>query len=115
MWMIDIDQLEFIHPTLRELLNDRRTLFPEFYGTITSLYRIPVGPPDSVHEVIPLRGIDERCHIIVLGNEIKTELNKRWIYDTTRPTKKVCRFHDVGLGLHLHYQVHNSRTVRRWL
>ena len=115
MWMIDIHQLMFIHPTMRELLADRHILFPEFYGTITSLYRIPVGPPVSVHEVIPLRGIDERCHIIVLGNEIKRELNKRWIYDPTRPTKKVCRFHNVGEGLHLHYQVHNSRTVRRWL
>ncbi len=113
MWMININQLQFIHSTMRELLHDRRNLFPDLYGTLTSLYRIPIGIPTSVHEVIPLRGVDERCHIIVLGNEIKARLNERWIYDPTRPTKKVCRFHDVGQGLHLHYQVHNSRTTRR--
>ena len=113
MWMIDIYDLDFIHPTMIELLLDRRNLFPDFLGTITSLYRIPVGTPKSVHEVMKLRGIDERCHIIPLGNEIKKTLNSRWIYDPRRPTKKVCRFHDVGLGLHLHYQVHYNRTRRR--
>jgi len=112
MWLIDIYNLEFVHITMRELLKDRRKLFPDYIGTFTSLYRIPVGIPDSVHEVMPLRGIDERCHIIVLGKEIETKLNSRWIYDPTRPGKKVCKFHDTGEGLHLHYQVHNSRTRR---
>lgn len=113
MWMIDIYNLEFIHPTLRELLLDREKMFPDFNGRITSLYRIPEGIPDSVHEVIPLRGIDEGCHIEVLGLKIRDTMNSRWIYDPTRPTKKVCCFHDVGQGLHIHYQVHNSRTRRR--
>jgi len=113
MWFIDIYSLDFIHPTMKTLLMDRAVLFSDFQGTFTSLYRIPVGVPKSVHEVIPLRGVDERCHIISLGNEIKNKLNERWIYDPRRPAKKVCRFHDAGSGLHLHYQVHHNRTIRR--
>jgi hypothetical protein len=92
---------------------DRSMQFPDFHGTITSLYRIPRGEPTSVHEVIPLRGVDERCHILSLGNDIQRVMNERWIYDSTRPNKKVCVFHDTGSGLHLHYQVHSSRTIRR--
>ncbi len=113
MWMIDVYNLEFIHRDMRSLLMDRAIQFPEFFGTFTSLYRIPVGIPKSVHEVIPLRGVDERCRIVVFGDEIKRRLNERWIYDPRRPAKKVCRFHDAGQGLHLHYQVHHSRTLRR--
>jgi len=113
MWLIDIYNLEFIHPTMHDLLRDRVKMFPDYIGRITSLYRIPVGIPDSVHEVLPLRGLDEGCHIIVLGNIIENTMNARWIYDPTRPTKKVCKFHDTGLGLHLHYQVHDTKTRRR--
>ena len=113
MWMIDLYNLKFIHRDLRNLLMDRMIQFPDYVGRITSLYRIPEGDPDSVHEVLPLRGTDEGCHIIVLGNEIERVMNERWIYDPTRPKKKVCLFHNTGQGLHLHYQVHNSRTIRR--
>ncbi len=113
MWLIDLYNLKFIHRDMINLMMDRAIEFPDYIGRITSLYRIPDGPPSSVHEVIPLRGIDEGCHILSLGNEIERKMNDRWIYDPTRLDKKVCIFHDTGQGLHLHYQVHDSRTIRR--
>jgi hypothetical protein len=35
-----------------------------------------------------------------------------WTYDTERPHKKCCIYHDVGQGKHIHFQVHPNTTRR---
>lgn len=105
---IDIMQLEFINNTLRKIVTDLELHFGE--QVITSLYRIN---DNGVHGTLPLRAIDVRCRYWKLGVLIEECINERWIYDTERPNKKVCKFHNVGnLGWHLHIQVHaNTKKI----
>lgn len=106
-WQIDIYDLKFIHPVLREVLRDREMRFGP--GIITSLYRM--GDP-GVHGALPLRGIDERCHDDAFGKQVEDYINSNWIYDPERPEMQACSYHNAGQGWHLHYQVH-PRTRRR--
>lgn len=99
---IDLQQLEFIHPKLRKMMALAETLFAD-EPTITSLYRIG---DNGVHGQLPLRGIDIRCQNSDLGSAIEASVNEKWKYDPARPHMKCCMFHDVGLGEHLHFQVH---------
>ena len=96
---IDIKQLEFIHPILREItiwLEKETGL--EF--TITSLYRIN---DSGVHGTLLLRGIDLRMRNSVVGKQIETLINDIWVYDVNRPKLKCALLH--GYVLHLHLQV----------
>lgn len=108
LWLIDIYDLDFIDPTLKEVLKSREEITGP--GVITSLYRID---DPGVHGTLPLRGIDERCHLKSVGEAIAGYINARWIYDPTRPKKKVCICHNTGAGLHIHYQVHANTTRRK--
>ena len=105
---IDISQLEFIHPTLREILVwiEKKTGL-EF--TITSLYRI--NDP-GVHGKLPLRGTDLRIRHISTGRTIETLINNEWIYDCHRPHLNCALLHGKGSNLHLHVQVFEN-TKRR--
>lgn len=105
---IDLAQLEFINSLLREIvIEEEANLNDEF--TVTSLYRMG---DSGVHGQLPLRGIDVRCYDVKKGNYIADMVNSRWQYDFNRPWIKVCMFHDVGKGAHLHFQVHgNTRRV----
>lgn len=103
---IDIKQLEFIDPILREIALSVEEEFGE--QTVTSLYRIG---GKGVHSVLPLRGLDHRCRDKREGDKIAAFVNKKWKYDPKRPNKVCCMCHDVGKGIHLHYQVHPN-TVR---
>ena len=98
---IDIGQLEFIHPLLREMVLDIERQFAEF--TVTSLFRIG---DKGVHGTLPLRGIDLRCHDDRFGRRVAEYANDKWSYDPSRPAKVVCMFHNTGQGDHLHFQVH---------
>lgn len=105
---IDIDQLEFIDRTLRDLI----LWLDESTGTestITSLYRIGGS---GVHSVLPLRGIDRRTRDEGDGRLLETHINNNWSYDPSRPDKKCAKLHGEGYNLHLHIQVHPN-TVRR--
>ena len=77
--------------------------------TITSLYRIG---DKGVHGTLPVRGVDIQCRDPAEGEWIEDRLNGKWIYDPDRPDKKVCMYHDVGQGAHIHIQVHPN-TVHR--
>ena len=103
MWLIDLLDLEFIDNKLRTMMNDIRAEFGML--TITSLYRIG---DQGVHGTLPLRAVDVRCHNQEMGKVIETWTNKHYIYDRKRPGMKVCLFHDVGRGWHLHFQVHSN-------
>jgi hypothetical protein len=103
-YMVDVQQLKFIHQHLRAVLKWISTRFGVVF-VITSIYRIPEkGKKPGVHNVMPVRGIDIRCHSDEVGKVIKRETNKHWKYDPNRPGKMVVRCH--GKPLHLHIQVH---------
>ena len=104
---IDLAQLEFINPLLREITLAVEERFGE--KTITSLYRIG---DKGVHGTLPLCGLDLRCPSQGHGQEVEKWVNANWIYDPSRPEKKCCIFHNVGNGWHLHLQVH-SKTRKR--
>ncbi|MBL4838402.1 MAG: hypothetical protein JKY34_12580 [Kordiimonadaceae bacterium] len=104
---IDIAQLAFIDPTLRDILlqAEKATGF-EF--TITSLYRIG---DKGVHGTLPLRGADLRVRLPAAGEVMADYINARWQYDSERPAMRCAVLHGMGANLHLHVQVH-PRTGR---
>lgn len=108
---IDISNLEFINPILREMAKSVEAHFGVEF-TITSLYRIPKGSPTSTHEVLPLRAIDLRCHDHDFGEAVETYVNSIYQYDPNRPSKKCCMYHSAGSGYHLHLQVHENTELR---
>ena len=99
---IDYQQLEFIHPILRELVQDVEDA-TGFEFTITSLYRIG---DNGNHGQLPLRAMDLRCRNAVLGAAIEKWINVNWTYDYNRPEMKCCLMHGKGANLHFHLQVH---------
>lgn len=105
-WQIALYDLEFIDKMLKKVLLDKEAAFGT--GTVTSLYRIG---DTGVHGTLPLRAMDERCKDKAVGDRIAEYINSKWAYDPDRPQMKVCVFHNVGQGWHLHYQVH-SKTRR---
>ncbi len=105
MTRIALQQLEFIDPKLRQIFEDLEQFFGEL--TVTSLYRIG---DKGVHGQLPLRGIDVRCHDPARGKMAESYMNNLWNYDPNRPEMKVCIFHDVGKGAHLHLQSHPNST-----
>lgn len=99
---IDIKNLEFIDPKLREISTWlEKTTGLEF--TVTSLYRVG---DHGVHGCIPLRGVDLRLWSHAAGRLFESMINEKFQYDPERPEKKCAVFHDVGKGIHLHIQTH---------
>ena len=99
---IDISQLEFIDKNLRTIVQETVKHFGVEF-TVTSLYRIN---DKGVHGTLPLRGLDMRCRDNGLGLLVVKYVNSRWCYDSKRPRKVCCVFHDAGNGYHLHFQTH---------
>jgi hypothetical protein len=106
---IDIAQLEFIRPQLREILVylERKTGF-EF--TITSLYRIE--DDSGVHGTLPLRGTDLRMRNKDAAEAIAEIINDRWIYNPEDPGKLCGYLHGSGTNYHLHVQVHPNTKLK---
>jgi len=101
---IDYQQLEFIDVTLRQIVKDLEDHFRvEFEAT--SLFRID---DPGVHGQLPLRGTDLGCKDKNLGLVVQRYVNSRWCYDSRRPRKVCCKFHNSGNGYHLHLQSHPS-------
>jgi hypothetical protein len=78
------------------------------YGVIiTESYRKKRHAND-LHGEDPVRAIDIRswCYSKTLAEKICSEINKRWIYDPSRPDMVVAKIHNVGNGIHFHIQVH---------
>jgi hypothetical protein len=91
------------HPTLRSLLCWLHELNIDII--LTSTYR--QGDP-GVHGTNPLRGFDLRSWGLYDIQTIVEMTNDHWVYDPKRPRKKVCKYHNVGGGHHLHFQVHKN-------
>lgn len=103
---IDFKQLEFIEPSLRDLLT-----FVDSFGfecTITSLYRIG---DSGVHGQLPLRGADVRCRDKEIGQVIQDKINAKFAYDPSRAHLKCCLLHGKDSNLHLHLQVHPNTVM----
>lgn len=85
----------------------------EFGIVITESYRDKRHPND-LHGTQPVRAIDLRswCYPDAMAYRIMEWINKRWVYDSSRPKKVVAWIHDSGNGIHLHIQVHPN-TQRR--
>lgn len=106
---IDLAQLEFISAPLRKMVLRTEQEFKALLGfRITSLYRMG---DKGVHGQLPLRGIDVGCRDSQIGQSICDWVNTHYQYDPKRLHLKCCMYHDVGLGPHIHFQVHR-RTVR---
>lgn len=105
---IDIGQIGFYHPKLRELCLDAEKMTGVKFK-ITSQLRVgDLG----VHGQIPLRATDLRMRNKAVGLAIVDEINKRWIYDPLRPNKKCAILHGDGYNMHIHLQVHpNTERV----
>jgi len=77
-------------------------------GLLTSIYR---RGDKGCHGTMPVRAVDRRCRNYSAGQVIEKWINDRWHYDLTRPEKQCCIFHDIGKGLHLHFQVHDNTCL----
>ena len=103
---LDINQLEFIDRTLRDIALAVEAQFQVEF-TITSLYRIG---DSGVHGTLPLRGIDLGCSDLHLGLLVKDFVNTHWIYDPDRD-KDCALFGDPQHLDHIHLQTH-PKTVK---
>lgn len=68
----------------------------------------------GIHITDPLRAFDIRSYLYKSPKNIENRINSVWAYDPERPGKyNVANYHDTGLGVHFHIQVHNN-TKARW-
>ena len=67
----------------------------------------------SVHDVIPLRGLDIRSRIYTYPETVVSEINKKWTYDPLRTDLKCAVLHDIGKGIHIHLQVCDN-TIKNY-
>ncbi len=103
MHYADTTQMEFIHPLMRELLDDIEKRFG--VQVITSLSRMR---DPGVHGTFPLRGVDLRAWDVSKAKKLVRWVNKHWMYDLERPGLKVAQNHGEGTNYHTHLQVHNN-------
>jgi hypothetical protein len=78
--------------------------------TLTSAHRKQkVWEGDSgIHMAIPGRALDWSIAGLSDPKKVVTDVNNHWEYDPKRPEMKCAIYHDVGQGLHIHLQVHDS-------
>src|SRR5215203_3493208 len=83
---------------------------------ITSIFRTPAEDAalhaSGIH--VDWRAVDVRTRgqSGEVVDDVTKHINRRWVYDPTRPHLKVCFAEPHGTGPHGHYQVHH-RTRRR--
>lgn len=79
-------------------------------GCITSAWREDkVHANDSgIHCTVPCRALDWSIRGIAQPLAMADDINNHWEYDPTRPEMKCAVVHDIGLGMHLHTQVHEA-------
>ena len=104
---IDVAQISFIHPKLREVLLWLEEATGQEY-LITSLHRIG---DEGVHGTIPLRAADLRMRNVHIGYEIATVINETWQYDPARQEIGCAWCHGVASNFHLHVQVHDHTRM----
>ena len=104
---LDFMQLEFVDPTLREILKDIEVRWGE--QTTTSQFRID---DPGVHGTLPLRGWDLRSRKHAKAAMLCQWVNEHWLYDPKRPHLVVAIPHGEGSNFHIHLQTHpNTEAV----
>ena len=95
------------HPFLIEVLLWMAVRYSKI--TLTSAHRnYMVHSKDSgIHMTDPLRAFDIDSDDFDNAKAIENDINAHFIYDPQRPKIKVAIYHDVGLGMHIHIQVHD--------
>ena len=92
-------------------LIDLATWVVDFTGEIiiTSALRMrTLYPLDSgIHTHLPLRALDIRSRIYNDPEKLCEVINNKFKYDKLRPDMKCAIYHDTGLGIHIHLQVHD--------
>ena len=119
-------EVEHLHPTLWEVLEDCIQHWPGEQMEVTCIYRNreeekAAGGKSGVHVTEPHRAADLRIKNLGEGFKKKAlalaeTINSLWIYDDINDEKRknlnVAYAKPHGTGPHVHIQVH-SRTVRR--
>lgn len=95
------------HPILIDLVQWVRMTMLPVLPVVTSAYRVG---DKGVHGTDPLRGIDIRSHDID-GKSVVDKINEHWQYDSSRPEMQCAILHNVGRGMHIHLQVHDSTCI----
>ena len=72
----------------------------------------PARHADDLHATKPVRAIDCRSWIYKNPRTIKKDVDDNWLYDPDRPELSCCKYHNVGLGWHFHFQVHPKTIFR---
>ena len=112
-------ELDSIHPRLKEVLEDVLGIWPAAEMEVTCLLRTPAEDKaiggSGVHSAG--RGADVRTRNLPdpqeMADEVAEAINAMWDYDPDRPGMfKVARSDPHGSGPHLHCQVHPN-TIRR--
>jgi len=115
-------EVEHLHPTLWEVLEDCLFHWPGDRMEVTCIYRTreeedAAGGKSGVHVTEPHRAADLRIKNLggdfqKKANALAEALNELWIYDSMRKHMKVAIAKLHGTGPHVHVQIH-SRTERR--
>ena len=106
---IDLMQLKFIDLNLRKIATSLEKEFNVEFE-ITSLLRLPIGGA-SVHQQLPLRGVDIGITNYHFGVMVRDYVNTLWTYDRYRPHKNCAIYGDLDHINHIHLQTH-SQTVK---
>ena len=105
-----IQQLDFMAKYVKAMAKDVEDHFRMEFE-VTSLFRMD---DPGCHGTLPCRAMDLGCKDHVIGERVADYLNKRWIYDPTRPSKVCAIYHTKKGGQpHIHVQSHPS-TKRRY-
>lgn len=110
---------ERLSSKVREIVTEASEYAEERWGwnfTITSIYRTPAEDAalhaSGIHvdwRAVDVRTRGQRQEVI---DDVTRHINRKWVYDPSRPHLKVCFAEPHGTGPHGHYQVH-PRTKRR--
>ena len=87
---------------------------------VTSILRTPQDQIKLYGYVKPSvhmywRGVDLRSSVYEAEEiaEIVRMINTKYSYDTSRPEKSCCLYHDEGFGAHFHFQNHPNTEERK--
>jgi hypothetical protein len=82
--------------------------------TIVSAWRPEkIHAKDSgIHITQPCRAMDFRSSCFDDPASVVKDINTNWQYDPARPERVCALYHDVGLGPHIHVQVHENTCER---
>jgi hypothetical protein len=94
----------------RKLIRLVRWIVKEFgVLTVTSGYR---EGDSGVHGAKICRGLDIRSYVFIDPQAVCDKINVHWEYDYKRPELMCAIVHNVGIGRHIHLQVHPNTKER---